>query len=125
MIPKAIKVSRRAVLGGALALPVAARSSGLKLKPRGEAVLLHDAELPAGRKFAAAGRSAGARVLAIEGDRIRFARQIFAARPAYVQGVSRQADAVLIEDVGREFGYRREALCSAGATLEWRLVPRR
>ncbi|HEX7710156.1 MAG TPA: hypothetical protein VF418_04395 [Sphingomonadaceae bacterium] len=119
-----IRASRRAVVAAALAAPVAARAVGVKLAPKGDAVLLHDAQLAAGRRFAEAGRAAGAKVLAVEGDRIRFARDVFAANPAYVQGVTRQADAVLIEDVGREFGYRREALCVASATLEWRLVPR-
>lgn len=119
-----IRASRRAVVAAALAAPVAARAVGVKLAPKGEAVLLHDPQLAAGRRFAEAGRAAGAKVLPIEGDRIRFAREVFAANPAWVQGVSRQADAVLIEDVGREFGYRREVLRVSGPALEWRLVPR-
>jgi hypothetical protein len=119
-----IRASRRAVVAAALAAPVASRAAGVTLAAKGEPVLLHDPKLLAGRRFAEAGRAAGRKVLPIEGDRIRFARAVFAARPAYVQGVTRQADAVLIEDVGREFGYRREALCVAGHTLEWRLVPR-
>jgi hypothetical protein len=118
-----IRASRRAVVAAALAAPVAARAVGMKPASKGEAVLLHDPALPAGRRFAEAGRATGAKVLPIEGDRIRFAREVFAANPAWVQGVTRQADAVLIEDVGREFGYRREALRVAGPALEWRLVP--
>ena len=118
-----IRASRRAVVAAALAAPVAARAVGVKFTPQSEAVLLHDPQLAAGRRFAEAGRAAGAEVLPIEGDRIRFAREVFAANPAYVQGVSRQADAVLIEDVGREFGYRREVLRVSGSALEWRLVP--
>ena len=118
-----IRATRRAVVAAALAAPVAVRAVGVKAAPKGDAVLLHDPALPAGRRFAEAGRAAGAAVLPIEGDRIRFAREVFAANPAYVQGVSRQADAVLIEDVGREFGYLREVLRVNGAALEWRLVP--
>jgi hypothetical protein len=118
-----IRATRRAVVAGALALPVAARASGFTLGARSGAVLLHDPALEEGRRFAEAGRSAGAKVLAIEGDRIRFAREVFATRPAYVAGLSRQADLVLIEDVARELGYRREALCASGAILEWRFVP--
>lgn len=118
-----LRASRRAVVASALALPMAARANGFMLGARSGAVLLHDPALEAGRRFAEAGRSAGANVLPIEGDRIRFAREVFAARPAYVAGVSRHADAVLIEDVAREFGYRREALSTSGAVLEWRLVP--
>ncbi len=52
-----------------------------------------------------AGQARGDKVLAIEGDRIRFARAVFERAPALVIGVSRSADAVLIEDVGREVGY--------------------
>jgi hypothetical protein len=118
-----IRATRRTVVLGALAAPMAVRASGFMLGARGGAVLLHDPALEAGRRFAEAGRSAGAKVLAIEGDRIRFAREVFTARPACVAGISRQADAVLIEDVARELGYRREAHAVAGAVVEWRLVP--
>jgi len=117
-----IRASRRAVVAGALALPLAARAGAVAPARRQGAVLLHDPSLEAGRLFAQVGRSAGAEVLAIEGDRIRFAREVFAARPAYVAGISRQADAVLIEDVAREFGYWREVMSASGAVLEWRLV---
>jgi hypothetical protein len=44
--------------------------------------------------------------LPIEGDRIRFARAAFERCPSMVVGVSRPADALLIEEVGREAGYR-------------------
>lgn len=117
-----IRATRRAVVLGALALPAAARASGFMLGARRGAVLLHDPALEQGRRFAEAGRSAGAKVLAIEGDRIRFAREVFAARPAYVAGISRQADFVLLEDVAREFGYRREVHSVSGAVIEWRLI---
>jgi hypothetical protein len=118
-----IRASRRSVMAGALAVPAAAHAARLRFARTSAPVLLHDPALQAGRRFAEAGKAAGARVLVIEGDRIRFARAVFAARPAYVQGVSRQADAVLIEDVAREFGYRHEALRASGPVLEWRLVP--
>lgn len=117
-----IRATRRAVVLGALAAPMAARASGFMLGAREGAVLLHDPTLEAGRRFAEAGKSAGARVLAIEGDRIRFAREVFAAKPAYVAGVSRSADAVLVEEVAREFGYRREAHSVSGAVIEWRFI---
>lgn len=113
-----IRATRRAVVLGALALPVAARAARLKLG--GEAVLLYDPALEAGRSAAA---MHGGKALAIEGDRIRFAREVFAAKPAAVAGVSRHADAVLIEDVARELGYRREALSASGPVLEWRFAP--
>jgi len=119
-----IRATRRAVVAGALAVPAAAHATRLRSRKKGRAVLLHDPALAAGQRFAEAGRVAGAKVLAISGDRIRFARKVFATNPAWVQGVSRQADAVLIEDVGREFGYVREVLRASGPVLEWRLVPR-
>ena len=118
-----MRATRRSVVAGALAIPAAAHAASLRFSRKSAPVLLHDPALEAGRRFAEAGQAAGARVLAIEGDRIRFARKVFAARPAYVQGVSRQADAVLIEDVAQEFGYRREVLRVSGPVLEWRLVP--
>ena len=95
-------------------------------------MLLHDASLEAGRRFAEA---YGGEALPIEGDRIRFARAVFARRPAFVVGVSRPADALLIEDVGREAGYVladdktvREMTAAAqpldrGLVLGWVLAP--
>jgi hypothetical protein len=65
-------------------------------------VLLHDPSLEAGRRFAEA---YGGEALPIEGDRIVFARAVFERHPAYVVGVSRPADALLIEEVAREAGY--------------------
>ena len=119
-----IRATRRSVVAAALAMPAAANAARLRSRRKGRAVLLHDPALLAGVRLAEAGNAVGARVLAITGDRIRFARNVFAANPAWVQGVSRQADAVLIEDVGREYGYVREALRATGPVLEWRLVPR-
>jgi hypothetical protein len=90
---------------GTLVLPAAASlAKAPKRKPSGT-VLLHDPSLDAGRRFAASAHARGDKVMAIEGDRIRFAREIFEQTPALVIGVSRQADAVLIEDVAREAGY--------------------
>src|SRR5690606_29846875 len=77
---------------------------------RGErSLLVHDPPLDAGRRFAAAGQARGGEVLAIEGDRIRFTRAALERRPALIAGVSRHADALLIEDVAREPGYQRLA----------------
>jgi hypothetical protein len=76
----------------------------------GAALLVHDGSLEAGRRFAAAGKVRGAKVRLIEGDRIRFARAVLDARPALIAGVSRHADALLIEEVAREAGYARVAL---------------
>ena len=79
-------------------------SSAKKRKPSGT-VLLHDPSLEAARRFAASANARGDKAVAIEGDRVRFARAVFERAPALVVGISRSADAVLIEDVGREAGY--------------------
>jgi len=64
--------------------------------------MLHDPSIAAGHRFAAA---YGGKAVPIEGDRIRFARAVFAERPAFVVGLSRAADALLIAEVAREAGY--------------------
>jgi hypothetical protein len=97
-----VKATRRGVLAGAAAVSAVAGVPRVAAARGGEAVLLHDASLEAGRRFAEA---YGGEALPIEGDRIVFARQVFARRPPYVVGVSRPADALLIEEVGREAGY--------------------
>ena len=129
-----MKATRRAVLAGALAVPAAAGLPRVAAARSGGAVLLHDPSLEAGRRFAEA---YGGEALPIEGDRIRFARAVFEQRPAYVVGVSRPADALLIEDVAREAGYVpaddakvREMTAAAqpldrGLVLGWVLVPSR
>ena len=108
-----------------LALPAAASlAKSPKSKPSGT-VFLHDPSLEAGRRFAVAGQARGEQVLAIEGDRIRFARQVFERSPALVVGVSRSADAVLIEEVGREAGYTAVPVPTPLAgPFSWALAPR-
>jgi hypothetical protein len=120
-----IRATRRGALAGALALPaVASLAKAPRRKPSGT-VLLHDPSLEAGRRFAAAGQARGETVLAIEGDRIRFARALFEQAPALMIGVSRAADAVLIEDVGREAGYTPVAVPTPFAgKFAWALAPR-
>ena len=120
-----IRASRRAALAGALALPAAASlAKAPKRKPSGT-VLLHDPLLEAGRRFAASARARGDKALSIEGDRIRFARAVFEQAPALVVGVSRAADAVLIEDVGREAGYMPVAVpAPLAGRFAWALAPR-
>jgi len=128
-----VKATRRGVLAGALAMPAAAGLPSAASARGGSAVLLHDPSLEAGRRFAEA---YGGEALPIEGDRIRFARTVFARAPSYVVGVSRPADALLIEDVAREVGYAladdarvREMTAAAqpldrGLVLGWVLVPK-
>ena len=129
-----IRATRRGVLAGAVAMPAAAALPVRAFAAGAGSLLVHDPSLEAGRRVAAAHRW---EVLAIEGDRIRFARSVFERRPALVVGVSRPADALLIEEVAREAGYAtvssgaeslREligASADRGLVLGWVLAPRR
>ena len=123
-----IKASRRAVLGGAgfgaLAVPTLSGLAAWRWKHGEQRVLLHDPSLEAGQRFAGAGKDLGLASRAIDGDRIRFARAIFAGRPALVAGVSRHADLLLIAEVAAEAGYvlaaefeGRGRVCSATQCL--------
>jgi hypothetical protein len=121
------------VLAGALAVPAVAGVPRISSAASAGAVLLHDPSLEAARRIA---KAYGGEALPIEGDRIRFARAVFAPGPAYVVGVSRPADALLIEDVAREAGYAPadddtvRSLTEAaqpldrGLVLGWVLTPR-
>lgn len=120
-----IRASRRGALAGALAIPAAATLAKAPKREASGTILLHDPSLDSGRRFAAAGQARGDKVLAIEGDRIRFARAVFERAPALVIGVSRAADAVLIEDVGREAGYVPVTVPTPLASkFAWALAPR-
>ena len=128
-----MRATRRGVLAGAAALPAAAGLTSTASARGGTALLVHDPSLAAGRRFAEA---YGGEALPIEGDRIRFARAVFARRPAFVVGISRPADGLLIEDVAREAGYVaaddarvREMTAAAqpldrGLVIGWVLAPR-
>lgn len=109
-----IAATRRTVLAGgfagALAVPTLAGLAHWRWRHGEGGLLLHDPALAAGRRFAAAGAAAGGTVLALEGDRIRFARRALDRRPALIAGVSRHADALLIEDVAQEAGYASVAV---------------
>jgi hypothetical protein len=131
-----IATTRREALFGAAAVPALAGLPGWQAQPSGARLLVHDPALAAGRALAAAHDG---ETRAIEGDRVRFARALFANRPAMVVGVSRPADAQLIADVAREAGYiqvedgadRLNTMIEAthprdrGLVLGWVLAPRR
>lgn len=120
-----IRATRRGALAGALALPAAATLAKTPRRKASGTALLHDPWLEAGRRFAALANARGDKALAIEGDRIRFARAVFERAPALVVGVTRAADALLIEDVGREAGYAPVAVPGALASeFAWALAPR-
>ncbi|HEY6814176.1 MAG TPA: hypothetical protein VI168_01430 [Croceibacterium sp.] len=128
-----MRATRRGVLAGAAAVSAVAGVPRAASAASRDAVLLHDPSLEAGRRFAEAYRGTA---LPIEGDRIVFAREVFARRPAFVVGISRPADALLIEEVAREAGYMpaddtrvREMTEAAqpldrGLVLGWVLAPR-
>ena len=94
--------NRRTVLiaaAGAAAVAVlpafAAASEGV--------VAVFEADEPVARAFAR-GR---AQRIAVDGDRVRFARKLFAdARPARVAAVTRYADYLVLAEAAREHGYR-------------------
>ena len=119
-----MKATRRTILAAALATPAAASAAGWRWRHGHGTVLLYDADLPQGLAAAQASVPAPRKAVAIEGDRIRFARQVVDRKPAVIEGVTRQADAVLIEEVAAEAGYERVSLKVSGDVLEWRLMPR-
>ena len=117
-------VSRRHVLAGAAALPLAGQAAAFRWEDHGATVLLFDPALAEGQAFAASGREAGRQVMPLEGDRIRLASALFARRPLAVRGVSRRSDAVLVADVAAEHGYRLAAERIEGPVSDWTLAPR-
>jgi hypothetical protein len=128
-----IRATRRGALAGALALPAAAAIAKSATRAPNGTVVLYDATFQGARSFAASAQlQEGASALRITGDRIRFARTLFARMPALVVGVSRSADALLIEDVAREAGYVPVSISPALAGMlhktsarGWALAPRR
>jgi hypothetical protein len=128
-----IRATRRVALAGTLALPAAASfAKSARRKPSGT-VVVYDPTFEGARTFAVSAQvQGGANPVRIHGDRVRFARALFERMPALVVGVSRSADAVLIEDVAREAGYVPVAVPPALAGMlhktsarGWALAPRR
>lgn len=120
-----MKLTRRALLAGVAAIPAVAGVDRLAAAATsGGGVVLYDPGLPHARERALASAGWADELVEITGDRVRFARQILARRPLVVRGISRQADALLIEEVAAEAGYRREAIEVNGAILGWVLSRR-
>lgn len=128
-----ISATRREALMGALAVPAVAGAP--RIERSVPSVVVIDPTLAAGRRLTDAH---GGEAFAIEGDPIRFARALFERGPRLVVGISRPADALLIEEVGREAGYApvnegtdalRELIGARprdnGLVLGWVLAPRR
>ena len=128
-----MKATRRDTLKGALAVPAVAGMP--RIRQSVPTLVVYDPALAAGRRLVELHEG---EAIAIDGDRIRFARALFERRPWLVVGVSRPADALLIEEVGREAGYRRverdgealtEIIAAAqpqdrGLVLGWVLAPK-
>ena len=106
-------LSRRGFLASA-AVASAALASG-----RAEAatvpLLLHDAGLAAGRRFAARAQVLGGKAMALEGDRVRQMRALLSASPAAIFAITRRSDELLVGEIATEAGYRRIALVRHGA----------
>lgn len=129
--------SRREALKGTVAVPAIAGLPKWRWRHGETSLLLYDPALEAGRRLAATGEAPRSEALEIAGDRVRFARAAFERRPALVVGISRPADAMLIEDVAAEAGYRpvewnagflRDLIAGArsrdrGTILGWVLAP--
>jgi hypothetical protein len=116
-----VKATRREALKGALAVPTVAAVPTAAWARGGKAVLVHDPALTSGRRVDALHDG---EVLAIEGDRIRFAKALVVRRPSLIVGVTRSADALLIADVAREAGYAPVAAPASLGSSGWALAPR-
>ncbi|WP_338242825.1 hypothetical protein [Aurantiacibacter hainanensis] len=120
-----MKLTRRTLLAGVAAIPAVLGLDRLSAAtPIAGSVFLFDASLPEATSRRTAAVEAGQQARAIEGDCIRFAREVVASGPAIIHGWSRQADALLIEEVAAEAGYRREGVRVEGAAITWMLVRR-
>lgn len=101
-----IAATRREALMGALAVPAVTGLPKWRWRYGETSLLVYDPALAAGRRLAATGEPPRTEAIAIEGDRIRFGRALFERRPGLVVGMSRPADALLLEEVAAEAGYR-------------------
>jgi hypothetical protein len=106
-----MRPDRRSILAAAASLAGAATAPGALARtadPPGSPLTLFDPTEPAARAFAA---SQGGRIVAIEGDRIRLARRLFAKdAPSRLTVIARHADQLLLAEAAREESYRTIAL---------------
>ena len=116
-----MKATRREALKGALAVPAVAAVPTVAWARAGSAVLVYDPTLTAARHLSA---GHDGEVLAVSGDRIRFASTLFSRRPSLVIGLTRSADALLIEEVAREAGYVPVGAPQGLGESGWALAPR-
>jgi hypothetical protein len=110
-----LRADRRTVLAGAAGLAGAAVApAALAAARRPDALRLYDPADTAALTVARTVWPAMAGAVAIEGERIPFAHQVFAAQPSQVLAVTRWADCVLLTEVAEEAGYRTAVLDRIG-----------
>lgn len=104
-------VSRRGFVAGAMAVTAAAAAMrSTAIAQPGNAVLLYDADLKAGARFATHARALGGKAIRLEGDRVRQVRTLLANDPKAIFGISRHSDEWLVKDVAAQAGYRQQSL---------------
>ena len=103
-----LHASRRTVLVAAAGAAAGAAAPALARAAQDlEAVAVFEADEPNARAFAQGRAARGLAALAVDGDRVRFARQLFGAmRPPRVVAMTRYADYLLLAESAREEGYR-------------------
>ncbi len=106
-------LSRRGFVASAAV--VSAALAGGRAEATTLPLLLHDAQLVAGRRYAVRAQMLGGQVIALEGDRVRQMRALLAAGPAAIFAVTRRSDELLVGEIAVEAGYRRVALVRHGA----------
>jgi hypothetical protein len=120
-----LQANRRTVLIAAATAASAAMAPALAraaARIGAGSVAVFEADEPAARAFADARSAKGAAPLAVDGDRIRFARRLFGeARPQQVVAMTRYADFLLLSEAAREDGYRTRLVedASAGPLFVW------
>jgi hypothetical protein len=103
-----IDLSRRGFLASA-AVASAALVGG-RAEAATSPLLLHDAQLAAGRRFAAHVQYLGGQPIALAGDRVRQMQALLASAPAAIFAVTRRSDELLVGEIAAEAGYRGVAL---------------
>jgi hypothetical protein len=88
-----------------------------------EQVLLVDYDLAHAHRLAADAANHGCRTLAITGDRVRFAREVFGpGAPEVVAGVTTYADFIVLTGCAAEAGYRIINDRAEGALVRWKVA---
>lgn len=93
---------RRAFLGAAATAAGAATAGPLRAAASGRTLWVYD-PVALDRPHLL---PQGVEGIAVEGDRIRFARRLFAQAPQEIRGVTRYADFLLLSGAAAELGYR-------------------